>query len=346
MKNLKYTVISLAVVIILVMAAATCVENMRGADFVSANVYGTWWFVLLWAALAVISLVYMLKAGLQKRLPVFFLHISFLVILAGALTTYLTSGRGSLHLRKGETVTTFMSADSTSCDLGFALTLNDFEVEYYPGTDSPMDYVSHLDAEGARVDVSMNNIGRFRGFRFTQAGYDNDMLGSSLRVLYDPWGIALTYIGYALLLFSMVVLLCGRSTQLLMWYRKALESNSLKAVALLLFLGLPLSAGAAEPRRIDRDVTDAFAKVAVYYNGRVCPVNTVAVDFVTKLSGKASWQDYDADEIFAGWTFNSSAWESVPMIRIKDKVAQKALGIKGQWASYDDFWNSLNVYKL
>lgn len=131
-----------------------------------------------------------------------------------------------------------------------------------------------------------------------------------------------------------------------MWYRKALESNSLKAVALLLFLGLPLSAGAAEPRRIDRDVTDAFAKIAVYYNGRVCPVNTVAVDFVTKLSGKASWQDYDADEIFAGWTFNSSAWESVPMIRIKDKVAQKALGIKGQWASYDDFWNSLNVYKL
>lgn len=346
MKNLKYTVISLAVVIILVMAAATCVENMRGADFVSANVYGTWWFVLLWAALAVISLIYMLKADLHKRLPVLFLHISFLVILAGALTTYLTSERGSLHLRKGETVTTFKSADSTACDLGFALTLNDFEVEYYPGTDSPMDYVSHLDAEGARVYVSMNNIGRFRGFRFTQAGYDNDMLGSSLRVLYDPWGIALTYIGYALLLFSMVVLLCGRSTQLLMWYRKALESNSLKAVALLLFLGLPLSAGAAEPRRIDRDVTDAFAKIAVYYNGRVCPVNTVAVDFVTKLSGKASWQDYDADEIFAGWTFNSSAWESVPMIRIKDKVAQKALGIKGQWASYDDFWNSLNVYKL
>lgn len=346
MKNLKYTVISLAVVIILVMAAATCVENMRGADFVSANVYGTWWFVLLWAALAVISLIYMLKAGLQKRLQVFFLHISFLVILAGALTTYLTSERGSLHFRKGETVTTFLSADSTSCELGFALTLNDFEVEYYPGTDSPMDYVSHLDAEGTRVDVSMNNIGRFRGFRFTQAGYDNDMLGSSLRVLYDPWGIALTYIGYALLLFSMVVLLCGRSTQLLMWYRKALESNSLKAVAPLLFLGLPLSAGAAEPRRIDHDVTDAFAKIAVYYNGRVCPVNTVAVDFVTKLSGKASWQDYDADEIFAGWTFNSSAWESVPMIRIKDKVAQKALGIKGQWASYDDFWNSLNVYKL
>lgn len=346
MKNLKYTVISLAVVIILVMAAATCVENMRGADFVSANVYGTWWFVLLWAALAFISLIYMLKAGLQKRLQVFFLHISFLVILAGALTTYLTSERGSVHLRKGETVTAFTSADSTSCDLGFALTLNDFEVEYYPGTDSPMDYVSHLDADGARVDVSMNNIGRFRGFRFTQAGYDNDMLGSSLRVLYDPWGIALTYIGYALLLFSMVVLLCGRSTQLLMWYRKALESNSLKAVALLLFLGLPLSAGAAEPRRIDRDVTDAFAKIAVYYNGRVCPVNTVAVDFVTKLSGKASWHDYDADEIFAGWTFNSSAWESVPMIRIKDKVAQKALGIKGQWASYDDFWNSLNVYKL
>ena len=343
MKNLKYIVISLAVVIIIVMAAATCVENLRGADFVSANVYGTWWFVLLWAALAFTSIIYMFKSGLQKRMPVFLLHISFLVILAGALTTYLTSERGSLHLRKGETVTTFLSADSTSRDLGFALTLNNFAVEYYPGTDSPMDYVSHLEADGTGVDISMNNIGRFRGFRFTQAGYDNDMQGSSLRVLYDPWGIALSYIGYALLLISMVVLFCGRSTQLYRWYRKALESNSLKMAVVLLFSGVSLSAGAAEPRRVDRDVTEAFAKIAVYYNGRVCPVNTVAIDFVTKLSGKASWKDYDADEIFAGWTFNSSAWESVPMIRIKDKVAQKALGIKGHWASNDDFWNSLNV---
>lgn len=346
MKNLKYIIISLAVVIIIVMAAATCVENLRGADFVSANVYGTWWFVLLWAALAFTSIIYMLKSGLQKRMPVFLLHISFLVILAGALTTYLTSERGSLHLRKGETVKTFMSADSTSRDLGFALTLNYFAVEYYPGTDSPMDYVSHLEADGTGLDISMNNIGRFRGFRFTQAGYDNDMQGSSLRVLYDPWGIALSYIGYALLLISMVVLLCGRSSRLYQWYRKALESNSLKVVVVLLFSGVSLYAEAAEPHRMDRDVTDAFAKVAVYYNGRVCPVNTVAIDFVTKLSGKASWKDYDADEIFAGWTFNSSAWESVPMIRIKDKVAQKALCIRGQWASYDDFWNSLNVYKL
>ena len=72
----------------------------------------------------------------------------------------------------------------------------------------------------------------------------------------------------------------------------------------------------------------------------------MANDFVTKLSGKAGWNGYGAMQIFAGWTFRPSDWEREPMILIKDKVARKVLGINGKWASYDDFWNSLNVYKL
>ena len=68
--------------------------------------------------------------------------------------------------------------------------------------------------------------------------------------------------------------------------------------------------------------------------------------FGTKLSGKAGWNGYGSMQIFAGWTFRPSDWEREPMILIKDKVARKVLGINGKWASYDDFWNSLNVYKL
>lgn len=348
MKNhLKYIVVALAVILIGVMAVATCVENVKGTAFTSEYIYGAWWFVLLWAALAISGLFCILKSGMRRRFPVLLLHLSFLVILSGALATYLTSERGSLHLREGEVETRFLAADSSMVELGFALRLDGFSIECWPGTDSPMDYVSRVDADGVPMNISMNNIGRFRGFRFTQAGYDDDMNGSRLGVLHDPWGIALTYSGYAMLLLSMLLLLAGRSSQIRSWYRKALAGNGLKTAALALLL-VPFSsrAGDGTPRGMDPAVSEAFGDIAVLYGGRICPVSTVAADFVTKLSGKDSWNGCPAEQIFAGWTFDSARWERVPMILIKDNAARKALGISGKWASYDDFWNSLNVYKL
>ena len=34
------------------------------------------------------------------------------------------------------------------------------------------------------------------------------------------------------------------------------------------------------------------------------------------------------------------------MIEIKEKKAQEILGINGKWASFDDFWDNYNNYKL
>lgn len=348
MKQLKKTILILTVVIIAVMAAATCVESTKGAAFASSHVYGTWWFVLLWAALACAGAVYIMRSGLWKRMPVFMLHVSFLVILAGALTTWLTSERGTVHLRMGEPSSVFMSADSTTRGLGFTLTLDSFVMECYPGTDSPMDYVSRVNAGGEVMEISMNHIGRHQGFRFTQSGYDGDMNGTVLGVLHDPWGIGITYSGYVLLLLSIAAVLAGNAGMMRKWYRAALGGSAVKAaaVAAFVFFCAPASAGNAALSPLDGNVQDEFGRVVVLYGGRVCPVSTVAADFVTKLSGKTSWNGRSAVDIFSGWTFNSTAWEHAPMIRIKDKVARKALGISGQWASYDDFWNSLNVYKL
>lgn len=348
MKQLKKAILILTVVIIAVMAAATCVESIKGAAYASSHVYGTWWFVLLWTALACTGAVYIMRSGLWRRMPVFMLHVSFLVILAGALTTWLTSERGTVHLRMGEPSSVFMSADSTTRDLGFTLTLDRFVMECYPGTDSPMDYVSRVNAGDEVMEISMNHIGRHHGFRFTQSGYDGDMNGTLLGVLHDPWGIGITYSGYVLLLLSIVAVLAGNAGMMKKWYRAALGGSAVKAAAVVsfVFLCAPAFAGNTVPSSLDRNVQEEFGRVVVLYSGRVCPVSTVAADFVMKLSGKASWNGRSAEDVFSGWTFNSTAWEHVPMIRIKDKVARKALGISGQWASYDDFWNSLNVYKL
>lgn len=340
MKSLRNWIVGIVVVLIVVMAAATCIENVKGTAFVAQYVYGSWWFVLLWAVLAVISVRLIARYKMHRRVPVFLLHLSFLVILAGALTSYLTAVSGDVYLREGETADTFETKGGAVRTLGFSLHLDSFEVRYYPGTDAPSDYVSHVMVDDEDLSISMNHIGVHNGYRFVQSGYDSDMQGTHLLVLHDTWGILITYCGYALLLLSIVLLLVGKSSMMRYWYKKAIASAS--AVVLL----SSLNAYAEDSVVPDREIVRGFGKVCVLYNGRVCPLGTVAEDFVTKLSGKAKWKGYSALEVFTGWTFSPMDWEGKKIFRIKDKVACRALGIDGHWASYDDFWDAQNEYKL
>lgn len=44
--------------------------------------------------------------------------------------------------------------------------------------------------------------------------------------------------------------------------------------------------------------------------------------------------------------FDVPYWETAKMIEIKDPKAQQLLGIEGRWASFADFWDTYNHYKL
>ena len=103
MKVLKNICLALVCLIILVMVSATVVEKYRGGDFVREYVYGSIPFVGLWGVLAVCSTLYILSRRLYRRLSAFMIHISFLLILAGALVTHCFGRQGTLHLRLGET---------------------------------------------------------------------------------------------------------------------------------------------------------------------------------------------------------------------------------------------------
>ena len=50
----------------------------------------------------------------------------------------------------------------------------------------------------------MNKPLKYHGFRFCQSDYDSDERGVVLSYNYDPWGIGITYTGYALLLVAMI----------------------------------------------------------------------------------------------------------------------------------------------
>ena len=99
----KISIIALYTLIIVCIGFATVIEKSRGTDFVSEYIYGAWWFSALWAILTVAALYYIMKQQLYKRMAVMLLHVSFVVILAGALVTHLTAQRDTIHLRIANT---------------------------------------------------------------------------------------------------------------------------------------------------------------------------------------------------------------------------------------------------
>lgn len=351
MKHLKNLILVVATAIILILITATIVESSKGTAFVRQHIYTSAWFVVLWAALAVVAAVYIVlrKNKSNVSTSVLLVHASFLVILLGAFTSWNMAESGTIHLRQNETTSTMKDEEGKTKELGFEVSLKNFNVVNYPGTDAPMDYVTTLIANTQEIKVSMNNIGSFNGYRFIQSGYDSDMQGTTLGVYHDPWGIGITYTGYALLFISLIATMVSKKTRMRHLYRKALSLQGAKAWAVTTLLAVSsfaTSANAQEMVKIDGDIADDFGKICVLYNSRITPINTVATSFVTKLCGKPTWDGLSSNQVFAGWIFDVPYWETVKMIEIKEKKAQELLGINGKWASFDDFWDSYNNYKL
>ena len=210
----------LIIFLVIAIAVATVLENRYGTHYALQHVYGAWWFVCLWAMLALAGCWLMYKRKMWKQPSVMLLHLSFLVILLGALATYLTSHKGMVHLREGETCRTYWVKNEQGLytqteDMPFYLALKKFQILYDADGTTPADYVSHVliaTREGKEENtISMNNIGRVKGFRIYQTSFDDDLGGSVFTISYDPWGTAITYAGYLLLAISMIWVSISRS---------------------------------------------------------------------------------------------------------------------------------------
>ena len=293
--KLKRLIITLYILLVVCIGFATVVEKYRGTAFVGEHIYGAWWFSALWAVLTVASLAYIMKQHLYKRMAVMLLHLSFVVILVGALVTHLTAQRDTIHLRVG--IPYHLTSSSQ-------ITLKEFRIINYPGTDAPLDYQSVILHGNEKVLVSMNKVGNIDNYRLFQQSYDSDGAGVSLGVSYDPYGIAITYFGYLMLLIGIIATLLSRHTQMRSLYRKAI-----RPMALLFTILYSLFTSAAPLPVIDKDIAHRMGTIQVLYNNRICPLNTVATDFTMKMTGSASWKDYSADEVFFSWMIYYMPWE-------------------------------------
>lgn len=348
----KLVVLVPYILLIVCMGFATFIEKLHGVDYASQNVYASWWFIGLWGILTLVSLAFLVNKKVYKRLAVMLLHISFMLILVGALVTHITSKSGTIHLRKGVETNSFIDKEGNSQEIPFAMNLSDFEVINYPGTNSVMDYCCKIEVTSSntseQIKVSMNNIGKYSDFRFYQSAYDSDLNGTTLLVAYDPYGITITYIGYLSLLISLIWTIFSKHTRIRELYRKATMP-----MILLFVLCTPSNLKAKELDnynanflQVDKTIADELGSIAVLYNGRICPLNTAATEFVTKLSGKSTWNGYSANEIFVGWMIYYTQWETQKLIKIKNSEVQTLLGIEDKWASVRNFYTSNHTYKL
>ncbi len=318
--KLKSPILIAMAAVIIMMIAATVVERLAGSDVAFRYFYHSPLFIALWAVVAICGIVYALSRGM-KRLTLL-LHISFVVILCGALVTHVSGDSGMIHLRVGESEGTMYHRDGSTRALPFELALTDFEIEKYPGSMAASDYRSTVEtSDGARMDISMNKIGKHRGFRFYQSDYDRDGKGSVLAVTYDPWGVGITYTGYLLLLVSLMGFFFQKDTN----FRRTLKKLSTVSAAVLL---LPQIASADDgkglPPALPREVADEFSQLYVYYNDRVAPFQTLARDYCLKAYGDASYEGFSAEQVVTGWLFYYDWWTAVPLkVKAKDRGTVK-----------------------
>jgi len=336
--------------VVIVMAFATIVEKIHGTTFVSTKIYSTWWFSAIWGILAIASIARIITSGMQKTLTVLMLHISFVVILAGALTTHLTSKKGYLHLRCSETARLYTeqssNGDMRTATLPFSVMLNDFNIKNYEGTTTHSDYASHLtfstDEGSVNETVSMNNIAVVEGYRFYQTSFDRDMKGSILTVTYDPYGTGITYIGYGLLIVSAILLLVLRTPRIKQLYRQLNGSRVLVIGCLV----LAAATSFAKTPVVAREDAEKAERKLIVYNGRICPLNTLAHDFCLKITGKTSYKGLSAEQLLLSLPLAPEEWSEKQLLKIKNKALKERLGISTDLARIKDFYGSDGRYKL
>lgn len=356
------------------MGIATWVEKDQGTSVASETFYHSGWFVLLWGVTAITGFFRILQTGLWRKIPSLLLHLSFLLILTGSLLTHLTSLHGRIHLRKGIPEHHFMaqtqrfweSSQSRSFHkLPYSLTLEEFSVVTYPGTQAPADYVSQVRLtfpDGTHTDplsISMNHILQEKGYRFYQSSFDPDHHGTILAINYDPYGVPVTYTGYALLVLAMLLLLVDPAGT----FRRLLRHPALKTISAAVLVGflpsalqaqsedsdsvsLPASQILRIPKRVlPEELALQIGQLQVLYNDRIAPLQTLARDFSLKVSGKVHYKGLHPEQVLCGWIFCPEQWQYEPLIKIKNKELATLLQTESP-APLVAFFGPDRAYKL
>ncbi|WP_254712491.1 cytochrome c biogenesis protein CcsA [Polaribacter pectinis] len=222
----------------------------------------------------------------------------------------------------------------------FSIHLDDFQLERYPGSTSPSAYASEVQVidkennEHFAQRIFMNNVLDYKGYRFFQASYDTDELGTVLAVNYDWLGTNVTYLGYILMIIGMFFTLFTKGSYFTVINKKLKKLQNTATVVLLMLLSLvsygqdkspEITIKTIEQQTIDVQHADLFGRLMVQdLDGRMKPINTLASEFLRKLSRKPYFKftkngesiSLNANQAFLAMQAAANVWQYIPIIKV------------------------------
>lgn len=228
-------------IVLLVLVVGLLIGLLLSPEIAVRYVFGSSWVMVLGVLVTILGVWYMIHERKHKRISrwIFFLHLSFVVIFAGALTTHVFGRFGRMSLVVDQQSSTFVNRRQQTENLPFAIHLNALGVSdslsqddyicrigvieksnrqneadklsvrdfLYPQSSAELpaffvgEYVQESDKVSATGTISKNQSFYYRGWQFSMVSPQGD--GScELTVAYDPFGYLFSYVGYALLLLA------------------------------------------------------------------------------------------------------------------------------------------------
>ena len=268
----------------------------------------------------------------------------------------------------------YLQFGSLPIELPFALKLNDFIAEKYPGTESSYSsFMSKITVEDETTfdyDIYMNHVLDHKGYRFFQASFSPDEKGTVLSVNHDWWGTYLTYAGYLMLYLSMIGIFFIGKTRFKDLSRSLdkinLKKQGLTVLLMLLSLyglkGYSQSSIHTQQSAIDFDsiiTSDAFpvehaekfgTLIIQDAGGRMKPANTFSSELLRKVSKSDTYQGLNSDQVLLSIMNNPAVWYNVPMIYLKrgNDSLRAILGLdtSRKYAPLLSFFDAEGNYKI
>ncbi len=334
------------------MAVATFVENEAGTAVARSWFYDAWWFIGLQAVMAVCFTVSVFTTGMFKpgKWGSLLFHIGFVVILVGAGITHFFGKEGIIHIREGEKTNYMFTGEMMRREqLPFEVELKDFRLERYPGSHSPSSYESDLlvTAGGTQREytVLMNKVLDIKGYRLFQSSFDKDEQGTVLTVNRDRPGMVVSYCGYLLLGLGFIGTLFQRNSRFRTLNRMFREytKNTVLMIGILL---VPVFYLQAQPV-VAREHADRFGRMVVQNpKGRLEPANTWTSNIARKITRTEYFRGMTPEQFFLSMLAFPEAWNSIPVISVKNKEIVKRLNKTGEYIAYNDLFNADGTYLL
>ena len=122
--------------------------------------------------------------------------------------------------------------------------------------------------------------------------------------------------------------------------------HSRRTLLWLLLLATATIATARSIPTINAERAREAAHEQVWWDGRVCPLATLAHDFLESVYGKRTYKGLSAVQVVYGWRLRPDVWKDEPMIYVPDADLRRQLHLEGEYAKFSELFDDTLGYRL